>query len=210
MKKLIILFIMSMVSLCAYAQFRPNYNMPEYMIPAEYAIALNHTEEITINDFPKNYSGQIDLEVSYRGTYIKVYKLNVTETFNFEFFTTSSKSGFEFYFAGDNPKTILGYATAHAVFAYPDNQSLQQYGTVAVYAPIYLLLWGSARLPEEELPYYSIQFSKNNPSPTITWQQEETATGYRIDIYYENGEVITSLNFDASGNYVGIVQKSLS
>jgi hypothetical protein len=68
--------------------------------------------------------------------------------------------------------------------------------------------------PEEE--YYSgdVIFKgkliEKSTLPEITWKQEETATGYRIDIYDVTGSIIVSLNFDVNGNSIGIAQKSLS
>ncbi len=46
------------------------------------------------------------------------------------------------------------------------------------------------------------------PTPLITWERQETATGYTIDIYDATGELVVTLEFDADGNYIGIVQRS--
>jgi hypothetical protein len=42
---------------------------------------------------------------------------------------------------------------------------------------------------------------------TMTWMQEETATGYLIDVYNQSARLVITLEFDANGTYIGIVRR---
>ncbi|MDR2963987.1 MAG: hypothetical protein LBU90_10215, partial [Bacteroidales bacterium] len=166
---------------------------------------FSYAEEITL---PTNSSlkGVFDTYNSSDKTYQKCFKIYLTTDDKLQLFNIATETG----------GLLLVHETTNI-------QSAKLIGSnLSVEFPLlkfifsqggfkegyyYLIIYDSAETAGFDISVKSI---RNDYSPTITWQSEETATGYRIDIYYENGEVITSLNFDASGNYVGIVQKSLS